>query len=154
MLAELVNRKVLEQHQWDVRTSREAWHALLGSARQAKERLSRITETRIPLALVEPVLAGKDVTVTQDNLHQAIHELIQRTFAICDDVLLQAGVVAQQIDQVILAGGSTYLPAIRQGVELYFGKPPTATVAPDKVVAMGAAISAAVRGNDRARQDA
>ena len=101
---------------------------------------------------MEPVLAGKDVVVTQDDLHQAIHELIQRTFAICDDVLLQAGVVAQQIDQVILAGGSTYLPAIRQGVQLYFGKPPTATVAPDKVVAMGAAISAAVRGGDRQPQ--
>jgi molecular chaperone DnaK len=72
-----------------------------------------------------------------------VNDLIQRTFKVCDEALQQAGIVARDLDGVILVGGPTRLPIVRDAVRDYFQQDPKGDVDPDEVVAMGAAIHAA-----------
>ncbi len=72
-----------------------------------------------------------------------VNDLVRRTFKVCDEALQQAGIVARDLDGVILVGGPTRLPVIRQAVREYFQQEPKADVDPDRAVAMGAAIHAA-----------
>jgi molecular chaperone DnaK len=77
-----------------------------------------------------------------------VADLIQRTFKVCDEALQQAGVIARDLDGVILVGGPTRLPVVRDAVREYFQQEPLADVDPDEVVAMGAAIHAASLASD------
>jgi hypothetical protein len=77
-----------------------------------------------------------------------VMDLVQRTFKVCDEALQQADVIARDLDGVILVGGPTRLPLIRQAVSDYFQQEPKADVDPDEVVAMGAAIHAAALSGD------
>jgi hypothetical protein len=102
-------------------------------------------EIRIP-----DVIAGSDGqplsierTLTIDEYSKLVHDLIQRTFGVCDAALSQAGVVTRDLDGVILVGGPTRLPLIRDAVSEYFQQELKSDVDPDEVVAMGAAIHAA-----------
>ena len=74
---------------------------------------------------------------------QLVNDLVLRTFKVCDEALQQAGVIARDLDGVILVGGPTRLPLIREAVRQYFQQEPKTDVDPDQVVAMGAAIHAA-----------
>jgi hypothetical protein len=82
-------------------------------------------------------------TLTIGEYSKLVHDLIQRTFGVCDAALSQAGVVTRDLDGVILVGGPTRLPLIRDAVSEYFQQEPKSDVDPDEVVAMGAAIHAA-----------
>jgi molecular chaperone DnaK (HSP70) len=77
------------------------------------------------------------------ELASLVQDLIQRTFKVCDEALQQAGVIARDLDGVILVGGPTRLPFVRAAVRDYFQQEPKAGVDPDQVVALGAAIQAA-----------
>jgi molecular chaperone DnaK len=82
-------------------------------------------------------------TLSSREFYSLVGDLVQRTFKVCDEALQQAGMVARDLDGVILVGGPTRLPAIREVVTDYFQQGPKADVDPDLVVAMGAAIHAA-----------
>src|SRR5438270_770751 len=81
-------------------------------------------------------------TLNQDQFNKMVMDLVQRTFKVCDEALQSARMTAADIDAVILVGGPTRLPIIRNSVKHYFQKEPMAGIDPDEVVAMGAAIQA------------
>ncbi len=145
LLAEWVVEEVLRVHRWDLSTRPEAMARLVLACQQAKLRLSKIDRTRLPLSTLDPALSGKAIDLPRSALEAASRQLLQQTFLVCDQVLGEAGLRAAEVDAVILAGGTCYLPFVRQAVSLYFQRKPRCEVPPDRVVAMGAAIAAAAR---------
>lgn len=120
-------------------TSRQA---LRGLAEAAKIRLSEHDSATIELDLGDGRTFTK--TLTCDEFETAIANLVDRTLTRCDDALHDANLSANDIDRVILVGGSTRIPLIRQRVEQHFGKPPYTALNPDEVVALGAAVQASI----------
>ncbi|MEM7408617.1 MAG: Hsp70 family protein [Myxococcota bacterium] len=102
-------------------------------------------EIRIPDIVTTPDGASRSIerTVTKQEFWNLVSDLVQRTFKVCDEALQEAGVIARDLDGVILVGGPTRLPTIRTAVKEYFQQEPKDDVDPDEVVAMGAAIHAA-----------
>jgi molecular chaperone DnaK len=83
-------------------------------------------------------------TLTRAKFEQLVDDLVQRTIEPCRTALQKAGLTVNDINEVILVGGSTRIPAIQQAVEKFFGKAPSKGVNPDEVVAIGAAIQGGV----------
>ena len=124
-----------------------AMQRLKEAAEKAKIELSNTTSTEINLPYIMPVNgvpAHLVKTLTRAKFEQLIDDLIQRTIAPCRTALQKAGLNTSDIDEVILVGGSTRIPAIQQAVEKFFGKVPNKGVNPDEVVAVGAAIQGGV----------
>ena len=124
-----------------------AMQRLKEAAEKAKIELSNTTSTEINLPYIMPVNgvpAHLVKTLTRAKFEQLIDDLIQRTIAPCRTALKNAGYSTSDIDEVILVGGSTRIPAIQQAVEKFFGKVPSKGVNPDEVVAVGAAIQGGV----------
>lgn len=131
----------------NIRSDRFAFEKLKLAAENVKKALSTqpSAEVRIP-----DIIAGADGAprsiqrvLTQEMFTSLTQDLIQRTFKVCDEALQQANLIAREIDGVILVGGPTRLPLIRNAVAEYFQQTPKTDVDPDEVVAMGAAIHAA-----------
>ena len=121
------------------------------AAEKAKIELSNTTSTEINLPYIMPVNGVPQhlvKTLTRAKFEQLIDDLIQRTIAPCRSALQKAGLSTGDIDEVILVGGSTRIPAIQQAVEKFFGKAPSKGVNPDEVVAVGAAIQGGVLTGD------
>ena len=119
--------------------------------RRAKIELSSTTSTEINLPYIMPVNGiPKHLvkTLTRAKFEQLCDDLIQATIAPCQQALKDAGLTASDIDEVILVGGSTRIPAVQQIVEKFFGKVPSKGVNPDEVVAVGAAIQGGVLSGD------
>ena len=117
------------------------------AAENAKKGLSidDDVEIRIPDIITAPDGSSRSIerTLTTQEFWTLTSDLIQRTFKVCDEALQEAGVVTRDLDGVILVGGPTRLPVIRNAVAEYFQQEPRDDVDPDEVVAMGAAIHAA-----------
>src|SRR6187455_936581 len=131
----------------DLRKDPMALQRLKEAAEKAKIELSSSTETEINLPYIMPVDGVPKHLVkklTRAKFEQLCDDLIQRTLEPCKKALSDAGINKDQIDEVILVGGSTRIPAIQQLVEKFFGKVPHKGVNPDEVVAIGAAIQGAV----------
>ncbi len=131
----------------DLRRDPMALQRLKEAAEKAKIELSSSTQTEINLPYIMPVDGiPKHLvkTLTRAKFEQLADDLIQRTLAPCKKALSDAGLNPSDIDEVILVGGSTRIPAIQQLVEKYFGKAAHKGVNPDEVVAIGAAIQGAV----------
>ncbi len=131
----------------DLRRDPMALQRLKEAAEKAKIELSSTASTEINLPYIMPVDGiPKHLvkTLTRAKFEQLCDDLIQRTLAPCKKALADSGLKSEQIDEVILVGGSTRIPAIQQLVEKFFGKTPHKGVNPDEVVAIGAAIQGAV----------
>lgn len=135
----------------DLRKDPMALQRLKEAAEKAKIELSSTTSTEINLPYIMPVNGiPKHLvkTLTRAKFEQLCDKLIQATIPPCEQALKDAGLSASQIDEVILVGGSTRIPAIQQVVEKFFGKAPSKGVNPDEVVAVGAAIQGGVLSGD------
>ncbi len=131
----------------DLRKDPMAMQRLKEAAEKAKIELSSSTSTEINLPYIMPVDGiPKHLvkTLTRAKFEQLSDKLIQRTIEPCKLALKDAGLSASDIDEVILVGGSTRIPAIQEVVEKFFGKKPSKGVNPDEVVAIGAAIQGGV----------
>jgi molecular chaperone DnaK len=131
----------------DLRRDPMALQRLKEAAEKAKIELSSSTQTEINLPYIMPVDGiPKHLvkTLTRAKFESLVADLIDRTIAPCKSALEKAGLKASDIDEVILVGGSTRIPAIQQAVEKFFGKAPSKGVNPDEVVAVGAAIQGGV----------
>jgi molecular chaperone DnaK len=131
----------------DLRKDPMAMQRLKEAAEKAKIELSSSSQTEINLPYIMPVDGiPKHLvkTLTKAKFEQLADSLIQRTLEPCKKALTDAKLTASQIDEVILVGGSTRIPAIQDLVEKFFGKKPSKGVNPDEVVAVGAAIQGAV----------
>ncbi len=128
-----------------------ALQRLKEAAEKAKIELSAGTETEITLpyiTAVDGVPKHLTVKLTRSQFEQMADDLISRTLKPCQDALTDAGLDKNEIDEIILVGGSTRIPAIQNAVEKFFGKKPNKGVNPDEVVAIGAAIQGGVLSGD------
>ena len=135
----------------DLRRDPMALQRLKEAAEKAKIELSSQNSTEINLPYIMPVDGVPKhlvKTLTRAKFEQLADTLIQRTVEPCRKALSDAGLKASDIDDVILVGGSTRIPAIQQLVEKFFGKVPNKGVNPDEVVAVGAAIQGGVLSGD------
>jgi molecular chaperone DnaK len=141
-IGEWVALEVLKGHGWDLRSNAEVYERLLVQVERAKIRLGFATSARIELSQVDPAApaAAEGVTLTREKATELAMPLIQRTFAIADEVLRDAGLKASQIDAVYLAGGATLMTSVRDGIAGYFGKLPRCDFDPMEVVAIGASL--------------
>src|SRR6476620_5043801 len=131
----------------DLRQAPMALQRLKEGAEEAKIELSNSTSTEINLPYIMPVNGMPKhlvKTLTRAKFEQLADSLIQRTIAPCRSALKNAGLSPSDINEVILVGGSTRIPAIQSAVEKFFGKTPNKSVNPDEVVALGAAIQGGV----------
>ena len=136
----------------------EAWsklapqtrQAIMQCARRVKEHLSEHPVARLALDIEDPALATVlDLEINREQFESLIESLVQRTIECCGQVLRDGGVAAEDIDRVVLVGGSTRVPAVRSAVREFFGAEPYVALDPDEVVAMGAAVQASILDGTR-----
>ena len=135
----------------DLRKDPMALQRLKEAAEKAKIELSSTTSTEINLPYIIPVNGiPKHLvkTLTRAKFEQLADKLIQATIPPCEQALKDAGLKPSDIDEVILVGGSTRIPAVQEIVQKFFGKAPSKGVNPDEVVAVGAAIQGGVLAGD------
>ena len=135
----------------DLKQDRMALQRLREAAEGAKIELSTLMQTEINLPFITADASGPkhlNMSLSRSKLEQLVGELVQRTVAPCKQAMEDAGVSAAQIDEVVLVGGMTRMPAVREAVIGLFGKEPHQGVNPDEVVAIGAAIQAGVLQGD------
>ncbi len=139
------------EEDFDLRKDPMALQRLKEAAEKAKIELSSTTQTEINLPYVTATASGPKhlvKTLTRAKFEQLIEDLVKRTIAPCEKAMKAAGLSKSDIDEVILVGGSTRIPAVQEAVEKFFGKKPSKGVNPDEVVAVGAAIQGGVLTGD------
>lgn len=135
----------------DLKKDPMALQRLKEAAEKAKIELSSASQTEINLPYVTATASGPKHlvrTLTRSKFEQLIDDLVKRTIAPCETALKAAGLSKSDIDEIILVGGSTRIPAVQEAVEKFFGKKPSKGVNPDEVVAVGAAIQGGVLTGD------
>jgi len=139
----------------DLRTDRLALQRLKEAAEKAKIELSSAQSTEINQPFITARMEGGATTplhlvetITRADLEKLVDDLIQRTIEPCKKALKDAGLEAKDIADVVLVGGMTRMPRVREKVKEFFGREPHTGVNPDEVVAMGAAIQAGVLQGD------
>ncbi len=139
------------EHGIDLRQDRTALQRLKEAAEKAKIELSTVLETEINLPYITADASGPKhliVTLSRSKLEQLTEDLIDRSIGPVKLAMEDAGLSPADIDDVILVGGMTRMPAVQEAVRNLFGKDPHKGVNPDEVVAVGAAIQAGVLGGD------
>ena len=135
----------------DLRQDPMALQRLKEAAEKAKVELSSSAQTEINLPYITATASGPKHlvrTLTKANFEKLADKLIQATITPCKQAIKDAGISVSDIDEVILVGGSTRIPAIQEVVKEFFGKEPSKGVNPDEVVAIGAAIQGGVLTGD------
>ena len=135
----------------DLSTDKMALQRLKDAAEKAKKDLSGVTSTQISLPFITAGEAGPlhlEMTLTRAKFDDLTRDLIERTKTPVRQALSDAGLSLSDIDEVILVGGSTRIPAVVEAVKAETGKEPNKSVNPDEVVAMGAAIQGGVISGD------
>jgi len=131
----------------DLRQDRLALQRLKEAAEKAKIELSSSQQTEVNLPFITADQSGPkhlNIKLSRSKLEQLVEDLVQRTIGPCKNALKDAGLKANEIDEVILVGGQTRMPKVMDAVKQFFGKEPHRGVNPDEVVAIGAAIQAGV----------
>jgi molecular chaperone DnaK len=135
----------------DLRKDPMSLQRLKEAAEKAKIELSSSAQTEVNLPYVTATASGPKHlvrTLTRSKFEQLIDDLVKRTIAPCQTALKAAGLTIKDIDEVILVGGSTRIPAVQSAVEKFFGKAPSKGVNPDEVVSLGAGIQGGVLSGD------
>ncbi|MFP4014755.1 MAG: molecular chaperone DnaK [Chitinispirillaceae bacterium] len=140
----------------DLREDRMALQRLKEAAEKAKVELSSAMQANINLPFITADASGPrhlDMNINRSKFEQLVGDLIERTVEPCKKALADAKLSAREIDEVILVGGTTRIPAVQRKVEEIFGKTPHKGVNPDEVVAVGAGIQGAILGGDESVKD-
>jgi len=135
----------------DLRKDKQALQRLTEAAEKAKIELSSVTQAEINLPFITATQEGPkhlDMTLTRAKFEELCSDLIDRSRIPVENALRDAKVDKSAIDEVVLVGGSTRIPAVQELVKRILGKDPNQSVNPDEVVAVGAAIQAGVLGGD------
>lgn len=135
----------------DLSKDKMAMQRIKDAAEKAKKDLSGVTSTSISLPFISAGEAGPlhlETTLTRAKFDELTHALVERTMIPLRQAIKDAGVSNNEIDEVLLVGGSTRIPAVQAAVEKETGKAPNRSVNPDEVVAMGAAVQGGVLSGD------
>ncbi|HOA35043.1 MAG TPA: molecular chaperone DnaK [Bacillota bacterium] len=136
-----------KEHGIDLREDRMALQRLKEAAEKAKVELSSVTSTDINLPFITATQAGPkhlEMTLTRAKFEELTADLVEKTMGPTRQALSDAGLKPEQIDEIVLVGGSTRIPAVQEAIRRLLGKEPRKGVNPDEVVALGAAYQAAV----------
>ena len=140
-----------KEHGVDLRGDKLALQRLKEAAEKAKIELSSATQTEINLPYITADASGPKhlaMKLTRAKFEALVDDLVQRTVEPCRAALKDAGLAANEIDDVVLVGGMTRIPRVIETVKTFFGREPHRGVNPDEVVAIGAAIQGAVLSGD------
>ena len=135
----------------DLGNDRQALQRLKEAAEKAKIELSTVMQTEINLPYLTADASGPKhlvITMTRAKFEQLTADLVDRTIAPVKQALSDAGLTAGEVDEIVMVGGMTRMPAVQDRVRAFFGKDPHKGVNPDEVVAIGAAIQAGVLGGE------
>ena len=135
----------------DVSKDQMALQRLKEAAEKAKIELSTVLETEINLPFLTADASGPkhmNIKLTRGRFQEMVADILDRSIEPCKKALADAGVSPQQIDEVVLVGGSTRIPKVQEIVRNLFGKEPNKSVNPDEVVAVGAAVQGGVLGGE------
>jgi molecular chaperone DnaK len=135
----------------DLRKDKLALQRLKEEAEKAKKELSSVTQYEVNLPFISMNASGPlhlNVKLSRAKLEALVEDLIKRTVGPCEQALKDAGLKKSDIDEVILVGGMTRMPAVAETVKAFFGREPHKGVNPDEVVALGAAVQAGVLGGE------
>ena len=135
----------------DLRSDKLALQRLKEAAEKAKIELSSAEQTDVNLPFITADKTGPkhiNLKMTRAKLEALVEDLISRTLPPCKTALKDAGLTANEIDEIVMVGGMTRMPKVLAEVKNFFGKEPNKSVNPDEVVAMGAAIQAGVLQGD------
>jgi molecular chaperone DnaK len=135
----------------DLKTDKLALQRLKEEAEKAKKELSSATQYEVNLPFITADATGPkhlNIKLTRAKFESLVEDLVKRTIDPCQKALKDAGKTAAQIDEVVLVGGMTRMPAVQEAVKKFFGKEPHKGVNPDEVVAIGAAIQGGVLQGD------
>ena len=142
-IADWVAEKVLQQYNWDLTEDQAVRARLVVECEQAKIRLTENEATLVDLRRVDPAApaASHRVELSRQIVTDLASDLVRRTFTLCDEVIRNAGLSPSKIDALFVAGGTTLLPTVRDGLQAYFGKPVGYAFHPMYTVAIGASIA-------------
>lgn len=135
----------------DLSKDKMAMQRLIEAAEKAKIELSSMTTTNINLPFITADASGPkhlDLTLTRAKFNELTSDLVEATMGPTRSAMSDAGLSPDQIDKVLLVGGSTRIPAVQEAVKRYIGKEPHKGINPDECVAVGAAIQAGVLGGE------
>jgi len=152
LLARFVADRFLEEFGCDLMDQSSSRWRLLTACEQAKRELSTVAETRLAeefIATVDDRQVSLDMLVTRSDYESLIADLVQRTIDCVDEAIRDAGLMLSQIDELILVGGSTRTPLVRERLASEFRREPRWSVNPDLAVALGAATQAAAIGGQQ-----
>jgi molecular chaperone DnaK len=150
-IVEYFNEQFKKDNGIDLKKDKLALQRLREEAEKAKKELSSASSYEVNLPFITADASGPkhfNMKLTRAKLESLVADLIKRTIAPCKKALADAGLKASDIDDVVLVGGMTRMPAVQEAVTKFFGKEPHKGVNPDEVVAMGAAIQAGVLQGD------
>ena len=145
-VAEYLVREFKRQSGVDIAHDRAAMQRVRQAASEAKKELSSLAATRVNLPFLAQNAEGPlhlDVELTRANFENMTHDLVERTTAPVQQALMDAGIAASELGQVLLVGGSTRMPAVQAHVRALTGKEPSSSINPDECVAAGAAVQGA-----------
>ena len=147
LIADRMAEEFLKQHRYDPRGDAQGFEKLKTAAERIKMELSTNETFTVPLKEIGFGAGGSGLslmfTMTRKDFEALVKPLVERTFKVTQDALALARLTPTSFDKIILVGGSTRVPMVRQRVEAFFGTAPLDRVNPDEVVAIGAAIQAA-----------
>src|SRR5215831_16776465 len=151
-LVDYMVQAFLRMHRVDLRNDGLAMERLRSVSEQVKCQLSARSKA---IVQVQEIAHGDDgraidlsFSITRDGLNQKIVDIVDRTFVVCDEALRLAGMSSAEIDDIVLVGGTTKMPLVRERTAGYFSREPRADINPDEVVGVGAAIQAAALMQD------
>ena len=150
-LIDYIADEFYKQNQIDLRKDRQALQRLREAGEKAKIELSSMIQTEINLPYITADASGPKhlvMTLTRSKLEQLTGDLVERSMGPVRQALKDAGMSPSDINEVVLVGGMTRMPAVQEAVRTLFGKDPHKGVNPDEVVALGAAIQAGVLGGE------
>lgn len=135
----------------DLHSDKAAIQRIKEAAEKAKIELSSAVESEINLPFITADASGPkhlQMTITRADLEKMVGNLIEKTLKPCEQVIKDAKIDKSNIDEIILVGGMTRMPAVREAVKKFFGKEPNHSVNPDEAVALGAAIQGGILGGE------
>ena len=150
-LIDWIIQEFKREHGVDLSRDQMALQRLKEAAEKAKIELSTLLETEINLPFITADASGPKhllLKITRAKFQDMISDILDRIMGPCKQAMADAGLTPQQIDEVVLVGGSTRIPKVQEMVRNLFGKEPNKSVNPDEVVAIGAAVQGGVLGGE------
>ncbi len=156
VLIDYLADEFLKENTVDLRKDKMALQRLKEAAEKAKKELSAAASTNVNLPFITADASGPkhlDVTISRAKFDALTEDLVKRSIEPCRKAIADAGISIGDIDEVILVGGSTRIPAVQEEVKKFFNKEPNRSINPDEVVALGAAVQGAVLAGDESVSD-